>query len=475
MITTLSIDDADHFRIAEIQKFHRTSTRQIQDVSCEEGNPHHIEGEDAFLRSNAFFELKDLVTSICWLRIGAIQGNAVAQGAYAFALLHGRGVAENIAEARIWAQKSADQHDPYGELNLAAIYSMQGFAMGMGKAEELMKRYRQHDPDMAYFGDPTPQGLPVVPVFIKDQTFAYDLAGEWRLIFPANSPRHPLVTVVVLLKDGNFQMIAGNPNVLYPMGESMFNGRYVDGRINGDLMDAPAHSGGGYRGYAWTKAEIQIADADNLILPGGIKMKRTSGELGANKACDAVKYAGLDASYAFNYADKDYELKNYGNAACWLYVSASQGNSEARLSLGLLLHFGTGVRKDYQQSFIWFRKAADANNLDAERAVAHCYQFGIGIQKSPELAKSWTDRVNGQVKEIRKAAIEEQKQRRNLALWGAILSGFKSGHELKVDEYQGRGMSRSRAEDAARSDEADEEFFNSLINGYHPPPMPPPH
>jgi len=121
----------------------------------------------------------------------------------------------------------------------------------------------------------------------------------------------------------------------------MFNGRFAKhDTIFGELMDARAHRGNGYRGYAWTKAEITIVDADHLALSGGINLK-SNGELGANMLCDRVKYINLPngAAYTFNYANKDLEPKNYRNAACWLYISASQRHHEAQRELALPLPF----------------------------------------------------------------------------------------------------------------------------------------
>jgi TPR repeat protein len=295
------------------------------------------------------------------------------------------------------------------------------------------------------------------------------------LVFPENSPRHPFITAVALVKDGDFQLIVGDPNIFYPIGESMFNGRLAGNHITGDWMDAPAHHGDGYRGYAWTKADIQIVDANNLAGPAGILLKRSSPEQGANRICDPTSFANIDAAHALNYANKDYELKNFGNAACWLYVSAVLGNSDAQLYMGVVLHFGTGVKTDMNQSFLWFKKAAFQDNLTAERAVAHCYGGGFGVSKDAALAKAWSTRIDGQVEVLRRDAAAQEKMDRNLAAWGILLGGGLSEHQTRVEDYQSRGMSRSSAEDAAKGDEADATFFHSLTHAYKPPPMPPPH
>jgi hypothetical protein len=254
--TTLTVDDKDHFRIAEILKFHRTSTKQIRDVSCEAGNPNHIAGDDAFMRGNAYFELKDLATADCWFHIGAVEGYALAQSSYAYALFHGRGIQQNIPEAMAWAQKSADNHEAYGESILADIELHRGFALGVGTAEELMRRYKLHDPDMAYFGSQTAERQPTLPVFIKDKTFTYDLSGEWKLVFPAKVQSGGLVLVDLKQSGDNIQMIVDSPNGLYPFGKTLFNGRYDNNRIKGRWMDAPAHSNGN-GGYAATMVEYK--------------------------------------------------------------------------------------------------------------------------------------------------------------------------------------------------------------------------
>jgi TPR repeat protein len=469
--TTLSLDDADNLRIAETQKFHRTSAREVRDVNCENANPAHIGGEEAFYRSNAYFELKDLATANCWLRIGAAQGNARAQGAYAYALLHGRGIQQDIREATVWAEKGAAQGEPYSEFNLATIYSMQPFGTGMPEAQELLQKYKQHDPARPYleeFWQP-----PALPIFLEDKPFTFDLSGEWQLTFPPEAPRHPRVSVVVIHKAGNVQIIVGDPNIYYPLGESMFSGTYDGQHLVGEVMDAPAHSGNGYRGYAWTRGEIHIVDANNLVLPRNIKMKRTDAELGANKACDTAKYAQLNTARAFEYGAKGIEIGNFGNGACWLYVSASQGHSEAQMDLGLALHFGKGVKQDDAQSFQWFKRSAEQGWVLAERALAQCYELGVGTPKNQGLAKSWFDKSAHQATQTGQIEKEKQDAQRFVTALGGILSGSGVSHDDRVAGYRSRGASSSDAEKSARQDESEAAFMNSLMNSYQPPPMPP--
>ena len=464
--TTLSVDDNDHFRIAEILKFHRTSTRQIRDVSCEAGNPSHVGGEDAFMRGNAYFELKDLVTANCWFHAGAVEGYARAQSSYAYALFHGRGIKQDTAAAQEWAQKSADRHDAYGEFIAGSIELQRGFGLGIERAQEYKRLFDQHDPDKAYFGSQTAERQAAIPSFIKDETFTYDLSGEWKLVFPAGVRSGGLV--LVDLKQGdNIQMIVDSPNGFYPFGATMFNGRYANNRITGQWMNAPAHLNASGR-YDSTAVELQILNPTNLVVsPSGIKVTR-SDEQGANKICDPVKYADMEQARTFIFATRDFQLKNYGNAACWMYVSASQGHHEAALELAMFLHLGTGVQKDNDQAFVWVKKSAEAGNKRAQRFLAHCYQLGIGVRPDPAVAQSWIAKANDREPEPELPQTSEQALMGLLHTYlSTVCANPASGRESRVATYVSRGMSEGKAQQAAREDESETAFL--CQGAQHPP------
>jgi hypothetical protein len=327
---------------------------------------------------------------------------------------------------------------------------------------------------------------PAKPVFLEDKVFSYDLSGEWRINFPASSPHHPLIDLVVVTNGADFQLIVGTvgtPNIFYPIGESMFNGRYVDTRkIRGDLMDAPAHRGNGYRGYAWSKADIEIVDANTLTL-GEITLKRLGGELGANKLCDTAKYANLPnaAANMFIYATRDFGLKNYGNGACWLYISAHQGHHEAARELALLLHNGSGMQKDLGLSFFWLKKSAGEGNKAAQRLLADYYKLGIGVAADQSLAQAALAKANDGSPE---PPLPESQGEKEAKLVGSFASyscaepaRLRAEHADRVETYESRSQSNSQrshdqAEDRARGDEANAQFLCDSLHGYHPPPMP---
>jgi TPR repeat protein len=484
---SLTVVDADHMRINEKYEYHRTSSLQVPEIPCEEGNPAHVSGEDAYYRGEAYFLLKDTATATCWLRIGAMEGNGNAQSEYAHSLLFARGVAKDVKQGKFWAEKSANQHNAYGEMNLIAADTMATgweIVSAMLQNDEMSKRFALHNPEVPFFGDWTAPPPTTVPVFDKEKTFTYLFAGEWKVSYPPEAPRHPVFTVTVIQKNQDFQLIVDDANIYYPFGESMFNGHYANGHITGDLMDAPAHSGNGYRGFAWSKAEIQIADIKTLLLPGNVKLSRWRGPMVANRPCDPVKDGHVDPAAAFVYAKTDYALKNYGTAGCWLYVSASEGNAEAAYALGFYYHYGVALKKtDDEQAFAWFRRAADADIVDAERVMAHCYELGIGTKKNHELEEIWSKRVKERVELARREAAEKQKEdaeAEKLAAQTGFLYNMLGlnplSHAQKVQHLAESGMSASAAENLVGNQEADEAFWSSMIKnltGYQPPPMPP--
>jgi len=258
------------------------------------------------------------------------------------------------------------------------------------------------------------------------------------------------------------------------------------GRITGDLMDAPARKGDGYRGFAWTKGEIQIANPNQLILPGNVKLTCTRGGGAANRPCDAVKDRYLDPGRALSFAAVDYTLKNYGNAACWMYIAGIQGRPEAALALGLFFRMGMGVKKDDVQSFIWVRRAADADIDEADELLAQYYEQGIGTKKDPELAQLRRAEIKRRLEILRLQAEKDAREERQnekeaqsmiglIGMLGIPLNPFK---EDLIQAKMAEGKSREQATRLVELDSENDwfgQFLGDMISGrgYQPPPMPP--
>ena len=101
-------------------------------VPCDASS--HISIEKAKERAEQLMEADDMSTAKCWLRIGATQGDAEAQGMLASILYRGIGGPVNVLEAAIWAEKSSAQNYFLGEHVLALMY-----ASGNGKPKDSAK------------------------------------------------------------------------------------------------------------------------------------------------------------------------------------------------------------------------------------------------------------------------------------------------------------------------------------------------
>jgi len=72
----------------------------------------------------------------------------------------------------------------------------------------------------------------------------------------------------------------------------------------------------------------------------------------------------------------------YGKARQVFQRLADQGNSDAQLKLGLMYHYGLGVKENDAVAYGWVRKAAEQANADAQYQLANMYVYGFGVPKS---------------------------------------------------------------------------------------------
>jgi TPR repeat protein len=362
--TSLIIDDAEHLHIANEPTFHRTSSREVADVECQPGNLNHIDAQDAFYRAQAFFVVKEVAVGDCWYRVAAEQGHPRAQSSYAYALRMGQiGGKPNIPEAYKWAQKSAEQRDPYGENELGVDLGIIAPLEAAKQGQEIADRAFLHDPDRIYLGDQKSVAAPSMPAFIADKSVSIN---------------HP---------------------------------------------------------------------------------------------CDPVKDRSVALGAAYGFAKANYAGKNYGTAACWLYVSAMQGNPDAALALGLFSHLGLSVSKDDTQAFLWFRRSAGAEDLEAEQLVAHCLKFGVGVSADPERAQLWTNQANEQIQlakallaQRRKEAAQNAADRASVLFLINMLGMGPQSHGDRVEGYMAGGKSYSDAESLANDDEDSEGFWSWMFS-----------
>ena len=116
--------------------------RRMLTIPCDASS--RVSIEEASERAEQLLEADDLTTATCWMRIGATQGDAGAQGALASILYRGVGVPVNIREAAVWAEKASAQGDFLGEHVLSNMYSKgDGKPKDPAKAEFWRARYEK--------------------------------------------------------------------------------------------------------------------------------------------------------------------------------------------------------------------------------------------------------------------------------------------------------------------------------------------
>ncbi|WP_263374492.1 tetratricopeptide repeat protein [Granulicella aggregans] len=95
--------------------------RRLLHIPCDASS--RVSVAEASERAEQLLEANDLTTAICWMRIGATQGDAGAQGALASIFYRGVGVPVNIREAALWAEKASAQGNYLGEHVLSNMYA----------------------------------------------------------------------------------------------------------------------------------------------------------------------------------------------------------------------------------------------------------------------------------------------------------------------------------------------------------------
>ncbi len=139
---TITVGDPDHFRIADKPPFQRIITLSNSgDVPCEASNPLHVQAEYAMQRGRITHTLKDYKSSVCWFYVGAVAGNAEAQGLLGAYFREGFHVEKNLRLAFYWTEKSAEAGNPSGALTLATLYE-QGIGTSADSAKAQFWRAR---------------------------------------------------------------------------------------------------------------------------------------------------------------------------------------------------------------------------------------------------------------------------------------------------------------------------------------------
>ena len=71
--------------------------------------------------------------------------------------------------------------------------------------------------------------------------------------------------------------------------------------------------------------------------------------------------------------------------------SAEKGDPLAQAAVGVMLHIGTGVKRDLKQAFSWYHKAAEQGYAAGQANVGIMYSKGAGTEQNDVQAYAWLD------------------------------------------------------------------------------------
>jgi hypothetical protein len=146
--------------------YFRVSNPGPDDAPCDPENSSHTQSVYAFFRGQVAFKAQDYKKAVCWIRVGAVLGDAQSQGVLAILLHEGVGTSKDFPQAFSWAQKSATQNNIVGETILAELYQKgDGTAADAKKAEfwrgaaRVAERRKNEQQWGALLNTPTASGL----------------------------------------------------------------------------------------------------------------------------------------------------------------------------------------------------------------------------------------------------------------------------------------------------------------------------
>ena len=222
----------------------------------------------------------------------------------------------------------------------------------------------------------------------------------------------------------------------------LFQGRYIGSTVIGKGL---GHSSN--RRAVWVDETLTVEDPDHVHFGNGPLIARISPARADDAICDLQNSSHTQAGYAYDRA-LDSAKRNfpYTLNACWLQVSANQGNARAQAVTAMIFRDGEGVPKNYATALSWAEQSANKGDAVGEAVLGDLYKRGLGTQPNQQLAQSWQSKADAQV-----AAIRAQQQREaeanakiqqmiQAAIGSAIIDGLfgsaSSGNTSLIDEQR---------------------------------------
>lgn len=100
--------------------------------------------------------------------------------------------------------------------------------------------------------------------------------------------------------------------------------------------------------------------------------------------CAFALAAPIASAQNFESGMESFKKGDYAKALQVFNRLAKDGNADAQLKLGLMYHYGLGVKEDDKVAYDWVRRSAEQANAEAQFQLGNMYVYGFGIPKTEQ-------------------------------------------------------------------------------------------
>ncbi len=288
-------------------------------------------------------------------------GDAEAQYLYSDALANGKGVAEDLPQAFIYAKKAADQGYERALRRVGL-----GYEQGWGgetnsvKAAECYSRFVTWATNAAEQGDANAQcSLGLMHEDGKGvKKDAKEAMKWWRKAAERG--------------DARAETCLG---LCYEYGKGVKKDTAEAVKWYRKAAEHGETFAQNNLGFYYDNGNGVEKDAKEAV-----KWYRKAAELGL---------ADAQSSLGWHYLTGNGVGKDEVEAVKWYRKAAEQGDAYAQCCLGVCYRNGAGVEKDTKEAVKWYLKAAEQGLARAQWCLGDCYYNGYGVEKNEKEAMKW--------------------------------------------------------------------------------------
>ncbi|KAG0256985.1 hypothetical protein DFQ27_005374, partial [Actinomortierella ambigua] len=286
-----------------------------------------------------------------WYRMAAERGEAQAQLRLGAFHVHGRGVAQNVADAVQWFRQAAGQGVAEAQFNLGLMYSRgQGVEQSDVDGAAWMRLAAEQDMAEAQFG------LGSMYTDGRGVEQSDEMAAMWYR--RAAEEGHAIA-----------QLHLG---LMYEQGRGV------------EESDTEA--------VAWLRKSAEQDNSDAQVQLGdmynrgrGLDMSHAEAVRWYHRSAELANVmAEIKLGLAY-YTGRGVDV-DYVTATLWFHKAAEHGDSDGQYHLGICYENGLGVEENRNEAFIWYRRAADQGHSAAQRQIVRMYIQSL--KSSPDEAEA---------------------------------------------------------------------------------------